>query len=285
MTTDAGLPAVLRFEQLDANRYRFGSIDAEGRDVVFGGQLLAQMLITAGARHAGKTAQTIHAVFARAASIERPLEFVAETAHSGRSFSSELVTVSQDDRLRARGMVLMHAPDPDLIRHAAPAPALRGPAESTPVAAGMVFPGAELRVVGDAEVLRGAAGPPSLAFWMRWPAAPGDPIAHQAALAWALNGYLISTALRPHREVALDQAHVSISTGVISNTVTFHDAVDIAGWHLFAHESPYAGHGRAYGRIQVFTEDGRLVASSVQDSMVRGVPAGQQFEGQGRTAM
>ena len=36
-----------------------------------------------------------------------------------------------------------------------------------------------------------------------------------------------------------------------------------------AHESSYAGHGRTYGSGSVFTEDGRLVASFVQDNLVR----------------
>jgi acyl-CoA thioesterase len=285
MMANDGLPAVLGYERVAEDRFRFGSVDAEGRDVVFGGQLLAQLLVTAAARHADKTALTVHAVFARAASIARPLEFVAETGHAGRSFASELVTVWQDGRLRARGMALMHAPDADLIAHADAAPDVAGPEAGTAVAGGMVFPGAELRVVGDAEALRGAAGPPALAFWMRWPGAPEAGVAHQAALAWALNGYLISTALRPHREVALAQAHASISTGVISNTVTFHGAADVRGWQLVAHESSYAGAGRTYGRVRVFAADGRLVASSVQDAMVRAVPAGESFEGRRGTAM
>ncbi len=50
-------------------------------------------------------------------------------------------------------------------------------------------------------------------------------------------------------------------------------------WHLLAHESPYAGGGRLYGRAHIFTEDGRLVASFVQDNMVRGFPEGQRPPG------
>jgi acyl-CoA thioesterase len=42
---------------------------------------------------------------------------------------------------------------------------------------------------------------------------------------------------------------------------------------LLAHEAPYAGRGRTYGRADVFTEDGRLVASFIQDGMVRTISA------------
>jgi len=46
-----------------------------------------------------------------------------------------------------------------------------------------------------------------------------------------------------------------------------------ADWHLLAHESPYAGRGRAYGRAHVFAQDGRLVASYVQESLLRANPS------------
>ena len=47
MSTGTQIPAVLQSEQISEHRYRFGSVDAEGRDVVFGGQMLAQMIVTA----------------------------------------------------------------------------------------------------------------------------------------------------------------------------------------------------------------------------------------------
>jgi len=39
---------------------------------------------------------------------------------------------------------------------------------------------------------------------------------------------------------------------------------------VVAHEVPYAGHGAAYGTAHVFAEDGRLLASCCQQSVVRG---------------
>jgi acyl-CoA thioesterase len=41
---------------------------------------------------------------------------------------------------------------------------------------------------------------------------------------------------------------------------------------LLAQESSYAGRGRSYGRAHVFTEDGTLIASFVQDAMIRSLP-------------
>jgi acyl-CoA thioesterase II len=91
-------------------------------------------------------------------------------------------------------------------------------------------------------------------------------------LAYATDGFLIGTAMRPHAGIGQSMAHVSISTSVLSHTLTFHEPVDAGEWHLLAHESPYAGGGRTYGRANIFSQDGRLVGSFVQDNMVRAMP-------------
>ena len=65
----------------------------------------------------------------------------------------------------------------------------------------------------------------------------------------------------------------TFSTGVVSHTLTFHERVHADQWLLLSHESPHAGHGRSYGRADVF-QGGHLVASFVQDAMVRAMPEG-----------
>jgi acyl-CoA thioesterase II len=97
----------------------------------------------------------------------------------------------------------------------------------------------------------------------------------QALLAYPTDGFLIGTAMRPHAGIGQSMAHVSISTSVLSHTLTFHEPIDAGEWHLLAHESPFAGGGRTYGRANIFTQDGRLVGSFVQDNMVRSVPEGR----------
>jgi acyl-CoA thioesterase len=84
--------------------------------------------------------------------------------------------------------------------------------------------------------------------------------------------------MRPHRGVGQAQAHVTLSTGVISHTLTFHEPCPAHEWFLLSQRSPYAGHGRAYGRADVFRSDGVLAASFVQDAMIR------PMEGAGTTA-
>jgi acyl-CoA thioesterase II len=88
-------------------------------------------------------------------------------------------------------------------------------------------------------------------------------------LGYASDGFLIGTAMRPHPGIGQALAHVSISTSVITQTLTFHEDFDVGGWLLLAHRSPQAGHGRSFGRADVFSAEGRLVASYSQENMIR----------------
>jgi acyl-CoA thioesterase len=62
---------------------------------------------------------------------------------------------------------------------------------------------------------------------------------------------------------------------VLSHTLTFHEPFSASEWLLLSHHSTHAGHGRCYGRANVFQEDGTLVASFVQDAMIRPMKADQ----------
>ena len=264
---------LLRPEPLGNGRFAvLNEGDPALRDVVFGGQLMGQMIAAASAIHPGKRVRTLHAIFARAARVSEKTEIALEPLHDGRSFASANATAWQGSRLCARALLLLDAPDPDLIRHAAAAPPVAGPELATPAGVtGLVFPGTELRIVDGVDTWSPDApvGPPELFAWLRHPGAPADPAAHQAILAWATDGFLIGTALRPHAGLGQSQAHKALSTGVVGHTLTFHEPFDVREWLLVAHESTHAGAGRSHGRAQVFTRDGRLVASFVQDNMIR----------------
>ncbi len=110
-------------------------------------------------------------------------------------------------------------------------------------------------------------------MWTRFVGAPDDPATDQALLAFATDGFLIATAMRPHAGVGQAQAHVTVSTGVISHTLTFHEPAAAGDWLLLSHHSAYAGRGRSYGAANVFRSDGALVASFVQDGMIRPLEA------------
>jgi acyl-CoA thioesterase II len=265
--------SLLRPQSIGPGRYAVENEgDAEVRDVVFGGQLLGQMIAVATAENPGKGVRTIHAIFARTARVSEKTEIALESIHNGRSFASANATAWQGERLCARALVLLDAPDSDLIRHSAAPPRVPGPEQAIdPGSTGLVFPGTELRIVGGVDTWSEDApvGPAELFAWLRHRRAADEPAVHQAILAWATDGFLIGTALRPHAGLGQSQAHKSLSTGVVGHTLTFHEPFDVREWLLIAHESVHASQGRSHGRAQVFTRNGRLVASFVQDNMIR----------------
>jgi acyl-CoA thioesterase len=242
--------------------------------VIFGGQLLGQSIVAAAWSGApGKDVKTVHTVFARGGDPASPVEIDVDVMHRGRTFASSTVTIHQGDRLLTRSIVLSSADEDDLIRHGDDMPKVDPPDLLSPVAHGE--PAWELRIVDDVDVSDpDEVGPAELEVWSRWPGAPDDVTTSQALLAYASDGFAIGTAMRPHAGVGQAQAHVTISTGVVSHTLTFHERFSAADWLLLSHRVPYAGHGRTYGRADVFTEDGALVASFVQDAMVRNQPQG-----------
>jgi acyl-CoA thioesterase II len=269
----ADLPSVLQMEEVAPGRFAANhpEKDPEGRDVVFSGQLLAQMIMASDAAlGAGKEATSVHAIFARAGRYSAgPLELEVDTMHSGRAWASTTVTVHQGDRLLSRGLVLSNAPAADLVRHAPPMPDVPGPDECRPANAGVVFPDADARSVDLPDAVA-PDGSPASYVWFRAATTPGSIAANQAVVAWSQPGLIIGAALRPHSDVvSVRDAHQSISTGVISHTAHFHDEADVGDWLLFAHEGSYAGRGRIFGRGAVFTREGSLVSTFAQDSMAR----------------
>jgi acyl-CoA thioesterase II len=79
--------------------------------------------------------------------------------------------------------------------------------------------------------------------------------------------------MRPHSDrVRIEDAHASISTGVIAQTIHFVERFDVSRWLLVRHEATKAATGRVYGDGRVFAGDGTLVAAFHQDAMAR-VPA------------
>jgi acyl-CoA thioesterase len=271
MSDLARLRAVLELEPTGPGTIRAQNISEGAGSVVFGGQILAQTIVAASSADPDKALKSVHTVFARGADGSQPLDIEVDAMHSGRALASTTVTIRQGERLCTRSLALISAAEPDLIRHGTVAPEAGRPDDAAPIAGYGDF--WDIRVVGGVDVSDpDQVGPAELLVWVRFPGASTTGVIGQALLAYATDGFLIGTAMRPHAGIGQSMAHVTIGTSVLSHTLTFHEPVDAGEWHLLAHESPFAGAGRTYGRAHIFTEDGRLVASFVQDNMVRALP-------------
>jgi acyl-CoA thioesterase len=270
----ADIPPVLQVEDLGDGRYAAPNPtdDPEGRDVVFSGQILAQMIMASDAACEGaKDVKSVHAIFARAGTYSGgPLQLRLESMHSGRAWGSDTITASQGDRLLSRGLVLLNTIEPDLMRHGPAMPDVPAARDLATDAGALVYPGIETRTV-DGESTA-ADGTPALYFWMKGDESFDSAAVNQAILSWCQPGMIIGLAMRPHGDVVkIGDAHRTVSTGVIAHTVHFHERFDVGSWLLVAQQATYAGRGRVFGSGAVFTEDGALVSTFEQDSMARGV--------------
>ncbi len=267
MTDPAGLLAVLDLEPVGEGRYRATHVD-EGHGVVFGGQLLAQTVIAATRTVSDKELLSLHTVFARGGNFEEPLLIDVEVMASGRSMASLTVTTSQSRGVCTRSIALLHVPDADRIRHADGAPTVAGPETGSRREGSPDF--WDMRIVGEVDIMDpDLTGPARLQVWSRFPNAPADLAVAQALLAYASDGFLIATAMRPHAGIGQSMAHVSVATTVLTQTLTFHEPFTAGDWLLLDQHSTYAGRGRSHGVAEVFDAGGRLVAAFSQDNMIR----------------
>jgi acyl-CoA thioesterase len=259
-------------EALEPGRYRTRPDAAAG--VIFGGELMAQMIRAAGLFVPEKAVKTLHAIFARAGRASDPVEIQVEPLHLGRQVGSLTVTMQQGERLCSRGLLLLTVPEPDLIRHQLPMPPVGEPAAAA--AREMPFLPGELRVVGDIDLNEPDQSlAPRVSLWTRCPELPDELSLQQGLLANDTEGFLIAAAMLPHAGVGQAQAHMTLSTGVLSHTVMFHEPIDLRDWVLIDQQSTHAGHGRSAGAGNVWSRDGRLLASFSQENMVRRFPEGR----------
>ena len=238
------------------------------RDVVEGGQMLAQGIVAASKTVPGQRVTSGYMIFSKSASFDDPLDVDVEVLRAGRSFSTVEIRIGQNDKLRSAGLMLMDAGSEPVIHGSAAAPDVPGPEEAVDLDMGVT--GRDLRIVDGAyHPDPGRVGPPEIYAWCRFKDDPGQSYLHAALLAQSTTHWTIAAAMRPHPGVGEAQAHVTLSTGIMSTSIAFHDEFKVTDWLLYANPAIYAGRGLAQGEGRVFTQDGRLVASYSVQAMIR----------------
>jgi acyl-CoA thioesterase-2 len=251
------------------NRFVAPGYHERTRNVVEGGQLLAEMIVAAAKTIPDQQVISAHVTFPKAASFDEPIEIVVDPLRRGRTFSSVAVRAEQLGVLVSPGLILMDAGASDVMRDVVPMPDVAGPYESEPY---------DMRVTGrDLRIVEGAyspnpdrVGPPELYAWVRFRDNPEELYLRRGLVAQAMTHWTIAAAMRPHPGIGEAQAHVTLSTGIMSVAVAFHDDAPIDQWFLYANRATWSGRGLAQGEGTVFSHDGRLLASYSVQAMVRG---------------
>jgi acyl-CoA thioesterase-2 len=125
----------------------------------------------------------------------------------------------------------------------------------------------EVRPVRPLDPLNPAPAEPVRYVWFRANGRmPDDPGVHKYLLAYASDFNFLPTALQPHGRSLFDpRLHVA----TIDHSMWFHRPFRMDDWLLYAIDSPSASGARGLVRGQIFSRDGHLVASAVQEGLVR----------------
>jgi len=211
--------------------------------------------------------KSLHTVFAREGRADQPVTFEAILHHEGRSFATLTITGRQqgpdgNTRVLATSSVCMHVvEDGPEHQDVADAPPVLGPEHHLALD---LIPW-ETRAVDDLNLTTTA--PPEFEFWMRTPDV--EPAIAQALAAYATDLTLIGTALRPMDGLGQRGNGTQFTSAVTSHTLWFHRPFRTDEWLLLRQHSPLLAHGRCFGRGDVLTEEGVLVASYAQEALLR----------------
>lgn len=261
---------------LDLTDVGVGVVEGQNLDIgyhrVFGGQILAQVLVAAAEASPEKSVKSIQVLFPREGDTSKPMQYAVAKLQDGRTFGTTEVVASQDGKVIAAALLSMHAEEPGLHRSDAPPPLGEEPEEGRRDLGGMVP--WDTHVVGGVDLGATEAGPPALEWWMRTAELTGargsSRVLHQALLAHATDLTLIGTALRPFDGISQAQSTVGLHTAVTSHTLWFHQPFRADEWLRVVQQAPVTAGARSYGRGDVFSGD-ELVASFAQEAMVRQV--------------
>jgi acyl-CoA thioesterase-2 len=277
---------LLELERLEINLFRGTSRDI-GSAQVFGGQVLGQALTAAYATIEGRMVHSLHAYFLRRGDFNAPIVYEVDRSRDGHSFSSRRVVAIQHGEQIFHMSASFQAPEAGLD-HQLPMPQVPPPeslpdlrdvieAQHAPLPAAVErFTGRdspfEFRSVQPLEYLQPRREEPRLDVWFRTVDRIGDDDQqHRCLLAYVSDYYLIGTAMRPH---GYTMASPGVVVASIDHAMWFHRPMRVDDWLLYSIESPSASGARGFARASLFARDGRLVASTAQEGLLRVMPGG-----------
>lgn len=229
---------------------------------LFGGQLIGQFIAAAQLSCPEKSVKSLHVLFPREGHADEPVRYLVERHHSGGTFATLAVTARQSRGVIAAASVSMHAAEEGPARQSA-APVREVPADAPETELTLMpFP-----VRSKSSLDTRETAPPEYSLWFRTP--PVSPVLAPAVAAYATDLTLIGTALRSVPGVSQADAGKAFTSAVTSHTIWFHRPFRTDAWLLLRQQSPVHAHGRSFGRGDLLTADGTLVASYAQEALLR----------------
>jgi acyl-CoA thioesterase-2 len=278
------LVSLLDLEPIETNIFR-GRSPQIGWQRVFGGLVVAQALVAAARTVDARPPHSLHGYFILPGDPSVPIVYEVDRLRDGKSFATRRCVAVQHGRAIFSLAASFHiaeegfdhqiamppVPDPESLTSdkellerfgtMLPEPARAYFARERPI---------ELRPVDLRRYIPGAQPTPIEPvqhLWMRATGRlPDDPALHRAVLAYLSDLTLLDTALVVHQRTIFD---AGLQVASLDHALWFHRAFRADEWLLYAQESPTSVGARGLTRGSLFSRDGRLIASVMQEGLIR----------------
>lgn len=278
-TTAEELVELLDLETIDVNLFR-GKQPDTSLQRAYGGQVAAQALMAAYRTAPERMlAHSLHCYFLRPGDTAVPIVYDVDPIRDGRSFSTRRVLARQHGRA-IFAMTASFQVEEEGYEHQDVMPEVPGPDASLDVgeffrASGRIdwekdWSVLDLRLAADSReggALVNDERPALSRYWVRIKGeVPGDIRMQHVALTYLSDLTLLGSSLIPHHGI-VGQRDLMIAS--LDHSVWFHRPFRADEWLLYDQHSPTAMGGRGFALGRLFSADGRLVASTAQEGLIR----------------
>lgn len=273
------LTDILNLEAIEVNLFR-GFSPKEERMRIFGGQVVAQALTAAYKTVEGRICHSLQSYFIRPGDPAQPVLYQIERSRDGKSFATRRVIAIQKGEQIFNMACSFQVPE-DGFDHQDKMPEASAPETLTddierwreiykddPVSLKRWVRERpiEMRPIDPVNLLKPEKASSDQMIWFRARGDLGDDIAlNQALLAYASDYSLLGTSMRPHGVSWMS----GVQTASLDHILWFHRPTNFSNWHLYVQDSPSASGARGFNRGAVYRQDGVLVASAVQEGLIR----------------
>ncbi len=274
------LVELLDLERIEVDIFR-GQQPDESVQRVFGGQVAGQALVAAGRTvPADRPVHSLHAYFLRPGDPSLPIVYEVDRIRDGRSFTTRRVVGIQHGKPIFNLQASFHHAE-DGMEHASPMPDAPAPETLTPLRE-LMRPYAEelggwhtrprpidVRYVEDPPRIARDSGhrSPRSQVWMRADGTlPDDPLLHVCAVTFASDMTLLDSPLLNH---GLAWGTGDVMGASLDHAMWFHRPFRADDWWFYDQESPWTGAARGLARGSIYTRDGQLAVSVVQEGLLR----------------
>jgi len=281
------LLALLKLETIEKGIYRGQSQDL-GFRALFGGQVMGQALSAAQETvSADRYVHSLHSYFLRAGDASKPVVYEVEDIRNGVSFSTRRIKAIQNGIAIFYMTASFQCPE-EGFNHQDAMPIVPNPdtlpsfsdflcahSDALPKSMREKFLAEkpiETRPVQQYNWLKPEKTNSNNQVWLKTNGnLPDDLRIHSCMLAYASDFHFLPTALLPHGASHFGASHLlpDFQIATVDHAMWFHRPFRFDDWLLYSMNSPSASSGRGLVQGKIFSRQGELVASTMQEGVIR----------------